>query len=144
MCPGRQQSGLVSTRRGGRRRGGGLAELPCLVERLADLGRHQHRGHRDRWLDGQRLGELLLAQLPILEPFDDHHAHVNVGARRDRVTLQPRRPTERERPLEDLARLLELPLVDGGQGLAVQLRHPRGRLLRFGDSPRRRRSHPVA
>ena len=55
------------------------------LERVIDLGRRQRRGHRDPGFDRQRRAELLLAELAVLEPFDDHHAHVDVGAGRDRV-----------------------------------------------------------
>ena len=139
-----RRSTVVSTRRGGRRRGGALPVLLRLVERLADLGRDQRRGHGDCRLDGQRLGKLLLAELAVLEPFDDHHAHVNVGARRDRVSVEPRAAAELERLLQDLARLLELALVDRRQGLAVQLGHPGGRILRLGHPARRGRRRTLA
>ncbi len=126
--------------RGGGRRGGRRAF--GLVEGVGQLGGDQRLGEVDRRLDLQRLLELLDAEIALLEPGDDHDPHVNVGARRDGVLLQPRRVREVERLLEDLAGIVELLSLERRHGVLVHLGDLRDRVvLRVGAGSGRQRKN---
>ena len=103
-----------------------------LVERLADLGRHQRRRHRDA---------RARSPAPRANCFSPSSRFLNPSMITTPMWTWVRAATgccaspdvcaEIERLLEDLARLLELALVDGAQRLAVQLRDLAGRIRRL-------------
>ena len=92
-----------------------------LVERRLDLGVGQALGHLDVGLDLERLAEVLRGGVALLEPGQQDHAQVQVGARGDRVLVEPGFLAEVERVLEDLARLLEVQVVVLVESLLVEL-----------------------
>src|SRR5882724_4797715 len=65
-----------------------LSTRDGLGEDLLELGRGQVLRERDVGLDLQRPDEALQTLLTILEPRDVHGPEVDVGAGRDRVTLE--------------------------------------------------------
>ena len=90
-------------------------------------------------LDLQRLAELVDRLLALLEASEGDDAEVDVGARRDRMILQPRLGADFERPAQGLAGFLEIQVLVLVDRLLVELGHllEGGRVFTLGPGDRR-------
>ena len=114
LLPGRERKRLVSKRRGG---GQGLRfGKGCL-----HLGIDKRLGDLDLGIDGEGLTELGQALLAVLEPADVDHAQMNVGARRRRMAVEMRAPTQFQRLGEQGCRAFHVQRLVQRQGFLVQL-----------------------